>query len=124
MATDRRSGRDGPVAAARGKPDYLRASPATEPRHWTSKSSSARTMSDLTNEREFLPGDDLDHPDRADLGPGVLRRRAALKALAAAGVGTATFRRALAAQADKAQNARVTPEMIKQAEWIAGLDLT
>ena len=33
-----------------------------------------------------------------------------------------TFRRALAAQA--AQAGTVTPEMIKQAEWIAGLDLT
>src|SRR5581483_5453767 len=30
------------------------------------------------------------------------------------------FRRALAVQA--AQGARVTPEMVKQAEWIAGID--
>jgi Asp-tRNA(Asn)/Glu-tRNA(Gln) amidotransferase A subunit family amidase len=37
-------------------------------------------------------------------------------------VGTATFQRALAAQA--AQAGAVTPEMIKQAEWIAGLALT
>ena len=52
----------------------------------------------------------------------LLRRRAVLKSMAALGVGTTTFRRALAAQA--AQAGTVTPEMIKQAEWIAGLDLT
>src|ERR1051326_1556802 len=51
-----------------------------------------------------------------------LRRRTVLKALGAMGIGTATFRRALAAQA--AGSAKVTPEMIKQAEWIAGLELT
>ena len=56
----------------------------------------------------------IDRPDS--------KRRAVLKGLAALGVGTATFRRALAAQA--AQAGPVTPEMIKQAEWIAGLDLT
>ena len=49
------------------------------------------------------------------------RRRTILKALAALGAGTATFRRALAAQSAAA--GKVTPEMIKQAEWIAGLDL-
>ena len=49
-------------------------------------------------------------------------RRTLLKGLAGLGVGTATFRRALAAQA--AQAGAVTPEMIKQAEWIAGLELT
>jgi Asp-tRNA(Asn)/Glu-tRNA(Gln) amidotransferase A subunit family amidase len=51
-----------------------------------------------------------------------LRRRTVLKGLAALSVGTVTFRRAVAAQA--AQAGAVTPEMIKQAEWIAGLDLT
>ncbi len=50
------------------------------------------------------------------------RRRTILKALAALGAGTATFRRALAAQSAAA--GKVTPEMIKQAEWIAGLELT
>ena len=45
-----------------------------------------------------------------------------LRALGALGIGTVAFRRALAAQA--ATSARVTPEMIKQAEWIAGLELT
>jgi len=45
-----------------------------------------------------------------------------LKSLALLGVGTSTFQRALAAQA--AQAGTVTPEMIKQSEWIAGLELT
>ena len=53
---------------------------------------------------------------------GDLTRRTLLQGLAVLGIGTATFRRALAAQA--AQAGAVTPEMIKQAEWIAGLDLT
>ncbi len=47
-----------------------------------------------------------------------------LKALTALGVGSATFRRALAAQAAQAASVKVTTEMIKQAEWIAGLELT
>jgi Asp-tRNA(Asn)/Glu-tRNA(Gln) amidotransferase A subunit family amidase len=49
-------------------------------------------------------------------------RRQILKALAAAGVGSAVFRRALAAEAEGAVT--VTPEMIRQAEWIAGLKLS
>ncbi len=49
-------------------------------------------------------------------------RRSVLKALAALGVGSETFRRALAAQA--ADAGKVSAEMIQQAEWIAGLDLT
>jgi Asp-tRNA(Asn)/Glu-tRNA(Gln) amidotransferase A subunit family amidase len=52
-------------------------------------------------------------------GSDGLKRRAVLKGLAALGVGTLPFRRALAMQA--AQSARVTPEMVKQAEWIAGI---
>ena len=52
----------------------------------------------------------------------VLDRRTVLAGLTGLGVGTATFRRALAAQA--AQAGAVTPEMIKQAEWVAGLELT
>ncbi len=51
-----------------------------------------------------------------------LHRRTILKSLVGMGVGTVTFRRALAAQASHAGT--VTPEMIKQAEWIAGLELT
>ena len=57
-----------------------------------------------------------------DSGPATLPRRAILKGLAALGIGSATFHRALATQA--AQAAAITPEMIKQAEWIAGLELT
>jgi Asp-tRNA(Asn)/Glu-tRNA(Gln) amidotransferase A subunit family amidase len=51
-------------------------------------------------------------------------RRTILKSLTALGVGSATFRRALAAQAAQAGSVKVTTEMIKQAEWIAGLELT
>jgi Asp-tRNA(Asn)/Glu-tRNA(Gln) amidotransferase A subunit family amidase len=43
-------------------------------------------------------------------------------ALAALGIGSEPFRRALAAQAEV--EGRVSAEMIQQAEWIAGLDLT
>jgi Asp-tRNA(Asn)/Glu-tRNA(Gln) amidotransferase A subunit family amidase/Asp-tRNA(Asn)/Glu-tRNA(Gln) amidotransferase C subunit len=75
-------------------------------------------MSDDFSDADLHPAD-LD-PDAGP--PMTLRRRAALKALAALGVGTATFRRAVAAQAEGA--GKVTPEMIKQAEWIAGLELT
>jgi Asp-tRNA(Asn)/Glu-tRNA(Gln) amidotransferase A subunit family amidase len=49
-------------------------------------------------------------------------RREILTGLTALGAGSLTFRRALAAQA--AQAGAVTKEMIKQAEWIAGLELT
>ncbi len=51
-----------------------------------------------------------------------VRRRQVLKALAGLGVGGAVFQRALAAQAAGA--VEVTPEMIRQSEWIAGLDLS
>src|SRR3954454_22545613 len=61
--------------------------------------------------------DETSGPDEAPIG-----RRAILTGLAAAGIGTATFRRALAAQAEQA--GKVSPEMIKQSEWIAGLELS
>lgn len=51
-----------------------------------------------------------------------LDRRRVLAALAGVGVGTATFQRALAWQAEQA--GRVTPELIQQAEWIAGISLS
>jgi len=51
-------------------------------------------------------------------------RRSALKILTTLGVGTATFRRALAVQAEQAGASEVSVEMVKQAEWVAGLDLT
>ncbi len=49
-------------------------------------------------------------------------RRRVLTALASMGIGTAVFHRALAARLD--DNSAVTPEMIQQAEWIAGLQLS
>ena len=49
-------------------------------------------------------------------------RRAILAGLAGLGIGSALFRRALAAQA--AGGATVSVEMVKQAQWIAGLELT
>jgi Asp-tRNA(Asn)/Glu-tRNA(Gln) amidotransferase A subunit family amidase len=48
-------------------------------------------------------------------------RRQLLKSLAATGVGTAVFQRALAADAEQA--GAVTAEMIQQAEWVAGISL-
>ncbi len=50
------------------------------------------------------------------------RRRTVLKALVTLGAGSLCFQRALAAQV--AEAGKVTPEMIRQAEWIAGLELT
>jgi Asp-tRNA(Asn)/Glu-tRNA(Gln) amidotransferase A subunit family amidase len=76
---------------------------------------------DLTEpETAFPPDGEPSVP--AEPAPVALRRRAVLKALTALGVGTATFRRALAAQAEA--DGKVTPEMIQKAEWIAGLELT
>src|SRR5262245_25106670 len=51
---------------------------------------------------------------------GVTRRQV-LAALGAVGVGTTTFQRAVAAQA---KDAAVTADMIRQAEWIAGIELS
>src|SRR5436305_446201 len=53
-------------------------------------------------------------------------RRQAFQALAALGVGTLTFQRALAAQvaAQPEAPAGVTAEMIRQAEWISGITLS
>jgi Asp-tRNA(Asn)/Glu-tRNA(Gln) amidotransferase A subunit family amidase len=50
-----------------------------------------------------------------------LDRRRLLQILAGLGVGSGVFQRALAAEAEKAS--AVTPEMVAQAEWIAGLKL-
>src|SRR6516225_9674855 len=49
-------------------------------------------------------------------------RRQLFGVLASLGIGSAVFQRALASQAEQAVT--VTPEMIQQAEWIAGLKLT
>ncbi len=69
-----------------------------------------------------MEGDGIPPAEPAGQRSVGVRRRTILEALAALGVGSSVFQRALAAQV--AQRAAVTPEMIKQAEWIAGLDLT
>jgi hypothetical protein len=50
-----------------------------------------------------------------------LSRRRVLQVLTSLGVGTTVFRRALAAETQASGS--VTPEMIQQAEWIAGIEL-
>jgi Asp-tRNA(Asn)/Glu-tRNA(Gln) amidotransferase A subunit family amidase len=55
-------------------------------------------------------------------GPSGPTRRDLARLVAGLGVGSAVFQRALAADAEKA--AGVTPEMIRQAEWVAGLKLS
>src|SRR5713226_4273652 len=57
----------------------------------------------------------------ANTPPGLTRRHV-LQVLGVLGIGSAVFQRALAAQAEQAKT--VTPEMIQQAEWIAGLQLS
>ena len=77
-------------------------------------------IEDAPFESEAESGSDpLPGPD----APPLVSRRSALAALSAIGVGTVTFRRALAVQAE-AVAGKVTPEMVKQAEWVAGLELT
>jgi Asp-tRNA(Asn)/Glu-tRNA(Gln) amidotransferase A subunit family amidase len=61
-----------------------------------------------------------DRPDDPPALPSPTRRHL-LQALAALGVGGAVFRRALAAEAERA--VIVSPEMVQQAEWVAGLKL-
>jgi Asp-tRNA(Asn)/Glu-tRNA(Gln) amidotransferase A subunit family amidase len=51
----------------------------------------------------------------------MMNRRTALAVLGSAGIGTAAFQRALAAQVD---DGPVTLEMIADAEWVAGIKLT
>lgn len=51
-----------------------------------------------------------------------LSRRNVLAALAGVGIGTVAFQRALAAQAEAA--GVVTPELIQEAEWIAGITIS
>ncbi|HTK75391.1 MAG TPA: amidase [Gemmataceae bacterium] len=51
-------------------------------------------------------------------------RRQLMKTVAAVGVGTAVFQRALVAQAQQQPQSGVTAEMIKQAEWISGIKLS
>ncbi len=60
------------------------------------------------------------HPPRRDAGRRPTRR-AVLGLLTALGVAPATFRRALAAEAVRV--GEVTPDVVRQAEWVAGLSL-
>ncbi|MBP87962.1 MAG: amidase [Planctomycetaceae bacterium] len=57
-----------------------------------------------------------------DSEPQFIDRRKALRVLSLVGVGTLAFQRALVAQA--AEASAVTAEMIQQAEWIAGIELS
>ena len=65
---------------------------------------------------------DFDADGAGDDRSGGVTRRGLLAALGGLGIGSAVFRRALATQAAGAST--VTVEMVKQAEWIAGLELT
>ena len=56
--------------------------------------------------------------------PSVPSRRDLLAAVAALGIGSTTFRRAIAAEARAEPMGPVTPDMVKNAEWIAGIELT
>jgi Asp-tRNA(Asn)/Glu-tRNA(Gln) amidotransferase A subunit family amidase len=57
--------------------------------------------------------------------PSDVSRRELLASIAALGIGTATFHRAVAATVEmQAKNEPITPEMVKNAEWIAGVTLT
>ncbi len=63
--------------------------------------------------------EDLDKEEMSGLPP---TRRRCLQTLAALGIGSAVFQRALAATADEAKP--ITVEMVQQAEWIAGVRLS
>ncbi|MGI8978774.1 MAG: amidase [Pirellulaceae bacterium] len=54
--------------------------------------------------------------------PPFVTRRQLLTTLAGLGVGTLAFQRALAAQGEQA--GKITPELLQQSEWIAGIALT
>ncbi|MBN9120823.1 MAG: amidase, partial [Planctomycetes bacterium] len=56
--------------------------------------------------------------------PSEASRRDLLAAVAAVGVGNATFHRAAVAAAAAQPEGGVTPEMVKNAEWVAGVTLT
>ncbi len=51
-----------------------------------------------------------------------MQRRQWLKAIASVGIGSSVFQRALAGQA--AQGSDITAEMIRQAQWVAGIELS
>ncbi len=70
----------------------------------------------------FIPMNDIEHDAAAPAALLNPSRRRILQLLAVTGVGAGVFRRALATLVD--EQAAVTPEMVKQAEWIAGLEYT
>jgi Asp-tRNA(Asn)/Glu-tRNA(Gln) amidotransferase A subunit family amidase len=70
----------------------------------------------LTNSNDE---EDIKLTDRPPSTRGIANRREILAGLAAVGLGTPVFQRALAAQAEKAGELSI--EMIQQAEWIAGV---
>ncbi|WP_425616333.1 amidase [Anatilimnocola sp. NA78] len=67
-------------------------------------------------------------PEPNDFSPHILAagralsRRHLLAALTGAGIGTVAFQRALAAQVE--QVGKITPQLIEQSEWIAGIELS
>ncbi|MDG3006655.1 amidase [Paludisphaera mucosa] len=61
-------------------------------------------------------------PDPSPRGDLATRRRAVLKTLAGLGIGGPVLHRELAAVA--VEGAEITPEMVRQAEWIAGVEFT
>lgn len=62
-----------------------------------------------------------DFPLEGTLSP---TRRNLLQLLAGLGIGSAVFQRALAATADKDKPSAITADMIRQAEWVAGIKLS
>jgi Asp-tRNA(Asn)/Glu-tRNA(Gln) amidotransferase A subunit family amidase len=83
---------------------------------WTCKQFLGPSMRDDSPEAPD-PGDGLPDPDRMRLP-----RRTLLGLLGGLGIGTAVFQKSLAAQAEQA--GKVTPELIGQAEWVAGITLS
>lgn len=71
-----------------------------------------------------LWGDQLSKHSEANdnLPESKVTRRAVLAAIAGAGIGVAAFQRSLAVNA--AQVGYVTPDMIREAEWVASIELT
>ena len=70
------------------------------------------------------PSDSVRSSDRPVPSRGDWTRRRVLKAVSAAGVGSAVFGRALVALAQGPTGGKVTPEMIREAEWVSGIRLT
>jgi hypothetical protein len=82
------------------------------------------TFVDLGDETKFVPFVFEEYRKALDLFRGartMLTRRQALAILGATGIGTSVFQRALAA---KAAEGSVTPQMVADAEWVAGIQLT